>query len=188
MYFNTEFLVRVGLKIYDVLPLQLIKQNASKDKDYSKEIEAYVGMHGCRERIENKGLITFIKGKKGDTEYQKIRLSKKGKETLRLVEVSDVTDDDYVLREDLVKIWQSLGHKVGNKEKLIRDLCWFRTQVFIDNAVLLQVIKAYIDHCEEYVPNLENLFWKPATRYSTSHKLSESKLYQFVEEKLNHLL
>ena len=188
MYINTQFLSKIGLKLIDILPLQLIKQNVSKDSDYSKEVEAYLGVYNSKKRLTEKGMLTSVKPKrKSDTEYDLLRLTKKGKETLKMLEIADLTEEDYIMREELIKIYEALGHKIGNKQKLIRDIVWFRSEVVIDNELMLKAVKAYLDHCEEYVPNLENLFWKPSNLYSLTQKLSESRFYQFVEEKLNIL-
>jgi hypothetical protein len=187
-YINKVVLKKFGLKFYDIPVLELIKQNSSKEEDNSVELEYFMNVNNRLERFLEKKYIKFNTTPKKDSEYQRIRLTPKGNKALEYIRLRDVTEKDIELFKDLITIYQSLNHKVGNKMKVQRDITWFKGETNLCNESILMATKAYIDYCrEKFVPNLENLFWKSSNVFSTRQKLSESKFYQFIEDSTNLL-
>lgn len=175
MYINYNFLDKNGFTWSNnrLLVLQCIKQ-----KEYER-------LERCDRDLLNglykEGLITVIKGNASDPSYLKARLSKKGKECLRLVAIAEVTKESETLTKKLIDYYTQENLHIVNKTEVGRRVAWFMAETGLSVQQIYEATQNYINTCDKkYVMALDNLFWSPKNKYSSQYKLSESKLYDLM--------
>jgi hypothetical protein len=109
MYINLEIFGKTKLKPEDLFYLVVIKQT-------NKELLETIPLDVLG-RLEELSLLTTIKGKKGDSEASKIRLSKKGSDLLINLSYEGAVDEQSeILGEWLIKLYKSkfMNNKLRN--------------------------------------------------------------------------
>lgn len=182
-YINFTLLFEKEFTTKDFIILQIIKQ--SPFEDLTDHL-----VSACDSEVENllefedKGLVEFIKGKKGDTFFQRARLSKKGSELLDSLEIAEVLPEDEIIWDWLVKVYKNKDKKIGNTKKGKRYLAQFRIHSGLSRNKLSYLCHAFIidETRMEYSHILEYVFFKPANVFTTRFDLEESKLWAYYQE------
>ena len=170
MYINYKYLKESDLGWMDVLVLQLVKQGDGVLLDK----EQY-------ELLLDEGYLTLIKGKKNETEAQKLRLSDKGKDFLNELEEAESTEEDKIVLEWLCDIYKKLGKEIGSKKKTLSYIKDFRVKSGIDKNRLINLCSTFVgdDNQMEYSNILQNVFFKPTNVYNTRFNLEDSRLWKY---------
>lgn len=126
-----------------------------------------------------KEVIQFNKSPKDPVKA--VRLSKKGKELLRQLDLIG-TPEEVQLCDDLCDLFDSYGIPTGNKVRVLDNLNWFISKTKFDTSEVTQGIESWLSN--GYKVWLENLFWdrKRANVYTTmnSRTLGQSPLYEYM--------
>jgi hypothetical protein len=177
-WINFEYLEQKKMSVYDFIILQTIKQNKYEDRE--KDIEKM-----CQKVdiffLEQEGLVDYIKGDKSDSQYKRMRLSKKGDSILDDISTAGVLEEDVTVYNWLAKVYKKEGKELGNMAKGKRMLAQFRAESGISKNHLAYLCKEFLNDEEAYKwsQKLEYLFFKAPSAYSTRFDLGESKLYQY---------
>lgn len=164
---------------------KLLQENNISDADYHTLIkisqqEVELLKEEMFPELLAKDLIRFNKSPKDAVKA--VRLSKKGKEFLRKVELA--TSDPKLIDfcDQLCDLYDSYGIPTGNKVRVLDNLEWFVTKTNFDTSEVEQGIDSWLSN--GYKVWLENLFWdrKRANVYTTmaSRTLGQSPLYEFM--------
>jgi len=185
MYINYEVLTSKGLTLYELGVLQLIKQN--RIEDLSSEIEFLVSSTQIIEKLSNIGYIEFIKGKKGQTEFQCVRASKKGNDALEDIDIPKISDGDIKMRDYLVDMY--LNHEdsertVGNKKKIAMYISIMRNRLNLSLHEFFYLCEYFLSQYP-FTKVLEYVFFNSnKNRYGKfENNMEDSPLYQFFDEK-----
>lgn len=185
MAINTKYLESKALFPYDFLVLQLISQNTGGEM--ANYLHLYLNSDVLT-RLLTLDLITKVKAKnKSQHDYDRLRLSKKGREIFRNAQIEDYTEQDELLLDYLTKLYHSIEKPIGNEERIKQLLAWFRVETGALRKDIYYAVKTYlstfVDNSKtKYIPSLENLIWKPNSVFATKWTLADSKLYQFIRE------
>jgi hypothetical protein len=182
---NTSYLEQKGLEPYDFFLLQLIAQNSSEDM--SEWLIIYLKEDNLKRLLALDLLDTVKKKRKADHDFTVLRMSKKGRDVWRNAQVPNYTEEDELLVEYLVKQYGKVEKPVGNQEKVKELLAWFRNETGYTRKQVYKAVSYFLkieqeDKGGKYIPSLENLIWKGGTVFQKKPKLSESRLYQFINE------
>ena len=180
MYINFNLLNSRGLSLNDLGILQLIKQN--KIEDLSKEIEKEVKDTLIIEKLLERGYIEFIKGKKGQTEFQTIRISKLGNETLDLISTPLVTDVDIQMYNYLCTMYleEDATRTLGNRKAGLRYCAEYRQIMGFTPHEMYWLCSMFVNNVV-YTKVLEYVFFEKKNNPYGKFKdnLDSSKLHQF---------
>lgn len=199
MYINIEHYLKSGLLFSDLIFLAGIKQT-------NKEILETL-TDDIISRFNELNLITSIKGKKGEDERLKIRLSDKGKDLMVKLSYEGSEDTETTtIKNWIISVYKNKeGGIVKNKTELGRRIQWFKTVTNIQGnflAVLIQCAMqdTYNSSCGqtfyEYkkdnpramLSNLaENLLWTPESIYDKHKTLDKSPLYCYYEDNIDYI-
>lgn len=185
MAINRNYLMQKGLEPYDFFLMMLIAQNT--EPTMYEDITIYMKEENLK-RLHALGMLHMVQAKrKSDNDFMRLRLSKKGKETFRNAQIVDYTKADEALFEKLSELYAKLDKPIGNDVKIKGLIAWFRVETQYSRRMLFYAIRYFLlKHEEEnkvkYIPTLENLFWKSDNVFSTKWTLSNSRLYQFIQE------
>ena len=185
MTINIKYLLQKGLSPYDQFLMQLVFQNTSEDM--SEQLQIYMEMDNLT-RLLALELLTEVKAKnKKESEFRRLRLSKKGKEVLRNSQIADYTENDEKLFEYIVELYNKAGNSVGNDVKVKQLLAWFRVEAGTTRKAIYLAIKSYVDDLvdsddEKFIASVENYIWKAPSVFSTKWTLGDSKLYTKIQE------
>lgn len=183
-YLNTEYIHSKKMTLYDVVILQLIKQN--KIEDQGQNIALYL-QDGQLEKLREGGFLTEVKQKKkDDNDFRRLRTTKKANDFLDNTGTPEITEGDVYMFNYLCEMY--LSHEdtdrvIGNKKKVKMYCAIFRNTV---NLTLHQMYWLCYMFLEEYhwTKKLENIFFDSnKNRYGTfKNNIDDSPLYQFLEE------
>lgn len=185
MAINIEYIHKAGIEPYDLMLMELIAQNASDDM--TEALVLYLNDKSLKRLMALDFLTTVAAKRKSDHDFRRLRLSKKGKAMLRDARKLQYTPEDAGLYAYLHKVYDQVEKPVGNPEKVKELLAWFRTEGQYTRKQIFKAVRLYVsiqegDQGGKYIPSLENLLWKSGNMYSSTWKLSESRLYQFINE------
>ncbi len=190
MPINTTYLEKKGLEPYDFFLMNLIFQNSTTD------MSAYLAMYLTEDHLQRllaMDLLTMVKAKRKDEhDFKRLRLNKKGKSIRLNASIMDFTENDEKLYDALVKVFESVEKSVGNDLKVKQLLAWFRTETGYSRKKIFIAIRFYVGDLvdknkQQFIPTLENLIWKGASLFSNKWVLSDSKLYQYIQENKQRL-
>lgn len=176
-YINVELLKSKNLSLLDLQVLQLAKQMRIEDvsdvlSEYSLNVNSLLSV----------GLLESIKGKKGDSEFQKIRTTKLGTEILDLISTPLITDGDVELYKYLCTMYlqEDSSRTLGNRKAGLRYSSEFRQIMGFTLYEAYYLYEMFIANVE-YTKVLEYIFHsKKENPYSKFKDVIESsKLYQF---------
>lgn len=176
MYINFDILRKQKLNVEHFMILQMCKQNKSEDLSaelmkYSTELNWLMG----------EGYLTTIKGKKTDSIFKKVRLSKKGTDALNNINTPAVTEDDLTLFDWLCRVYTTEDKLIGNKRKTKMYIAEFRANSGIQRNELAHLLEVFLEDEENMMFNnkLEYAFFKPDNVYQSKFDLDQSRLWQY---------
>jgi len=179
MYINIELFNKSGLQPQDLYFLCAIKQI---DKEVLETIP-----NNVLERFKELSLVEYIKGKKNEEDWCKIRLSKKGSELLNTLDIPDVEEGDLKMAEYLFQMY--LNHEdedrvLGNKKAITRYITILRNHLDLSLHQFFYLCEYFLAEYP-YTKKLENIFLdKNKNRYGEfKNHISDSVLFQFWEQK-----
>lgn len=180
MYINYEILTAKLLSLHDLTILQLIKQN--KIEPLSEVIKFEVTNTNIIEKFSNMGYIEFIKGKKGQSEFELIRTSKKGNEVLDLVGTPEITEGDYQLYQYLCEMYlnEDATRTLGNRKAGLIYSSQFRQIMGFTLHEAYYLYEMFINNMN-FTKVLEYVFFSKKENPYLKFKdnLESSKIYQF---------
>lgn len=199
MYINIEVYKNSGLEYSDLIFLAGIKQ--IKPEILETLTDDIIS------RFKALELVTSIKGKRGEDERLKIRLSEKGKEfMIKLSYEGSADEETEKIKDWIISVYKNKdGGIVKNKTELGRRIQWFKTVTNIQGnflAVLIQCAMqdTYNNSCGqtfyEYkkdnpramLSNLaENLFFTPESVFDKHKTLDKSPLYTYYEDNKDYV-
>lgn len=192
MYLNLETYKKHNLQPQDLYFLIGIKQ-------VNKEVlETLNG--GDFSRFNELGLLTNIKGKKGDNPALNVRLSKRGKDLLKSICTEPIAgEDEEVLYDWLSKYYIDKGKEVGNPNRVKKLLAWFsqETDIYKNNLIKLFVDFLKDDYVDEASKVLEFTLFYPkkfttdkgkTIAYEAKPDIYDSWLFKHFEKNKQRLL
>lgn len=190
MAVNINYLMEKGLSYYDFTLMQLIAQNT--DPKMHEEIQIHVTDESLK-RLHALDMLKLVKAKrKSDSDYMRLRLSKKGNEVFKNAQIIDYTEADENLFTALEGLYKKFDKPVGNDKQVKKLIAWFRVENQYSRKMIFLAIKYFLMKHEEegkvkYIPTLENLLWKADNVFSTKWDMANSRLYQFINENKKEL-
>jgi hypothetical protein len=179
MIFNTELFFSLELSAEELLTILIIK-----DKAYSRNETRRDSLNS----LFKKGYIEMVKGKEKDPAYTKARLSRKGKNLLRDLEIPGISDGVKELGTELITMYEDAGveDRIGNKKKIMRLLAWYLMtvdEVECSSNSITQAVDTYLREADKQrVIYLENLIWKAPSAFSVHPTLENSKLHELINK------
>jgi len=166
------------MSVDNFLLLQACRQN--KTESLGLFIEETWGKVGLAE-LESMGLVEYIKGKKNQSMFSKVRTTKKGNEILDDIETPEITEDDLKFFDWLEESYKGSGRVIGNRKKTKMYIALFRAHSNIDKNRLAVLINSFLNNESEmgYSKKLEYLFFKPSSVFQTKFDIEQSRLYQY---------
>jgi len=183
MYINFKYSKEKGITPGEILILQMCKQQ--KFEDLSEELQKIcLDSQEHLKKLFDKGLISFVKGKKESTIWQNARLSSKGGDLLDDIETPAIIDEDLVIFEWLKKVYLKRDKQVGNAKKCKSYIAAFRVNSGIKVKCLAHLAKAFLDDDEQqqWSIRLDYVFFKAPNAFSTRFDLEESKLFKYYSK------
>lgn len=177
MYLNVNLLKSRNLSLLDLQILQLAKQQRIEDvsdvlSNYSENVNVLL----------NLGYLESIKGKKVNNEFQKIRTTKLGTETLDLISTPLVTEGDINMYNYLVSMYleEDSTRTIGNRKAGLRYCAEFRQIMGFTLHEMYYLCQMFVANTT-YSKVLEYIFFEkknnPYGRFKDN--LDSSKIYQF---------
>jgi hypothetical protein len=154
------------------------------------------------ERFEALGIITMVKGKKGDSEASKIRLNDKGKDlAVKLSFEGSPDEETEIIANWLINTYKDKkGGIVKNKTEIRRRIMWFKTITDIRENRLAVLLQCFLSDCfneddglsvKEFMEQnprgvlsnmLDNVFFSPTSVFDKHKTLDKSPLYTYYED------
>ena len=180
-YFNTELAKSRQLHPLDVYILQIIHQN--KSNDMSEDLVLLMD-DDILKRLHAFGLMEMIKGTNKMTEFQKLRLSKKGKKWLSDFQTYNIVENDIKLFDTLKQIYIDLDKEVGSEKKTKELIAWFRNETNFNHKQMWLIAKKFVqdETRMSYSKMLEKAFWSSTNHFQTQPKLEDSKMWTYYEK------
>ena len=183
MYINYDILKSRGLNLKDLGILQLIRQN--KIEDLSTHIEHETKDVNPIEKLSNLTYTELIKGVKGQSEFQRLRITKKGADLLDLINTPDVTDGDMTMYQYLCDLYlqEDSTRSLGNRKAGLRYCAQFR-QIMAFSLHEMYWLCYYFVANVEYTKVLEYIFFSKKEHPYGKFKdhIESSKLFLFWED------
>lgn len=182
MYINLDNLFKLPY-VHNITFLLILKQASKKD------VSEYLLKSGCTvgnlNDLKEQGYVKFIKGKKGQTDFEKARLDKKGTKFLYELDEPDVEEQDVQIFKWLSDIYKKMGKEIGNGKKTQRLIASFREKSGIEKNHLAFLCNTFIndDAEQEWSFKLEFVFWKPTNLYQTKFVLEDSRLWKYYNKR-----
>lgn len=184
-YINYKILTSKNLTLHELGVLQLIKQ--SRIEPLSEVIEFEVKETDIIEKFSNLGYIEWIKGKKGQPEFELIRATKKGSNVLEDIMTPDVLEEHLKMRDYLISIY--LNHEdrervVGNKELIAIYISVLQAHLGIDIYRFYYLCEFFLSE-HIFTKKLENIFMdRNKIRYGDfKNHISDASIFQFYEQR-----
>lgn len=176
-YINVNLLKSRNLSLLDLQILQLAKQQRIEDvsdvlSEYSESVNTLLDL----------GYLEPIKGKKGDSEFQKIRTTKLGTETLDLISTPLVTDVDIQMYNYLCTMYleEDSTRTLGNRKAGLRYCAEYRQIMGFTPHEMYWLCSMFVNNVV-YTKVLEYVFFEKKNNPYGKFKdnLDSSKLHQF---------
>lgn len=184
-YFNTKLAKSRELHPIDIYILQIIHQN--RTDDMSEDLILLMDDDSLK-RLNAFGLMEMIKGTKKMNEFQRLRLTKKGKKWLSDFQTYDIVENDIKLFDTLKQIYVDADKEVGSEKKTKELIAWFRNETQFTHREIWFLAKDYVldDEKMKYSHVLQYVFWKKENNFQTKPNLSLSKLWIYYEGKKDY--
>jgi len=176
-YININLLKSKNLSLLDLQVLQLAKQMRIEDvsevlSEYSLNVNSLLSI----------GFLESIKGKKGDNDFQKIRATKLGTDTLDLISTPLVTDVDIQMYNYLCNMYleEDATRTLGNRKAGLRYCAEFRQIMGFTPHEMYYLCQMFVANTT-YTKVLEYIFFEKKNNPYGKFKdnLDSSKIYQF---------
>lgn len=177
-YFNYQLAEKRGLSPRDAHLISMINQN--KTEDVSEQIGLEMGEDNMK-RLLAFELVTMIKGTKKQTDFQKLRLSKKGKKWYRDLQTVNTVHNDFEMFNYVKRIYMDLGKDIGDDNTVVNLIAWFRAETGFNHKQIYILLKTFVedDSQMEYSNVLEYVFWKRPHLYATNQNLKDSRIWKY---------
>lgn len=176
-YINYEIAKSRNLSLLDLQILQLAKQMRIEDvsdvlSEYSENVNTLLDL----------GYLESIKGRKGDSEFQKIRATKLGTETLDLISTPLITDGDINMYNYLVSMYleEDATRTLGNRKAGLRYCAEFRQIMGFTLHEMYYLCELFVANMQ-FTKVLEFIFFsKKENPYGKfKDNIESSKIYNF---------
>ena len=177
MYINVNLLKSRNLSLLDLQILQLAKQQRIENvsdvlSEYSENVNTLLSL----------GYLESIKGKKDDGEFQKIRTTKLGTETLDLISTPLVTDTDIQMYNYLCTMYleEDSTRTLGNRKAGLRYCAEYRQIMGFTPHEMYYLCEMFVNNVT-FTKVLELIFFsKKENPYGKfKDNLDSSKLHNF---------
>lgn len=181
MYINPKKLLTLP-NPYNALLLLAIKQNHTEG--VSDVVAQLIQDDQEVQNLIDSGYIKIIKGKKNQSDIEKYRLDKKGKEFLEDLDEADVTEDTVKIRDWMAKVYLDMGKKVGNKKRLAYGLQAFSEHTGIYKNDLAKLIKRFLEDEDNMGWNniAEKALFSSTNIYSRKFNINECRLFDYLQK------
>jgi hypothetical protein len=182
MYINFQLFKNSGLENSDIYFLAAAKQI---EKTVLEELTEQTF-----NRLNSLGLLTSVKGRKGDNPLHNVRLSKKGSELLNNLSIAEVTEDSLRIFEWIKNIYLASGKSLGNQKKTKQFIAQFSAESGIEKNALAFLIQTFANDEKEmeFSKVLQYLFFKGESVFSVRFDLHSSRLYQYYQKHENYFI
>lgn len=184
MYINTALLLEKDLTPTELVLLQLVHQNRTEGLD---RVIAMTITDEALQKFQDRNFVEYIKGKKGQSEFEKIRLTSKGSKLLDDLQTPEISEGDSQMFDYLCKMY--LDHEdeertIGNKKKTKMYIAIFRNELQLTLHQMYWLCWFYLSE-EKFTKRLEYVFFNSNTnRYGKfKDNIESSSLFQFFEER-----
>lgn len=182
MYINLKVLQHHNLDIDDYINLVLIRQQRHENVGSALEERLTPDII---QKYEDKDLVSYVRGKDGQSEIAKIRVSTTGRDVIDAVDTAEVSPEDLTIRDWLVKIYSNEDKIIGNKKRIAQGIAQFRASSGINKNSLAFLLKTFIQDEKnfEYNKKLENLFFDANSVFDRAFKLERCRLWEYYEKR-----
>ena len=132
--------------------------------------------------VESPRPNVYGKGKrKSDSEFMRLRLSKKGKTWLKELQIPNTVPNDFEMATYIINAYKKLDKSVTSEAKIVELIAWFRVETGFTHRQIFTVLNTFIndDNQMEYSNILDNIFWKRPHMYAVNKKIEDSRLYAY---------
>lgn len=177
MYINLNILESRKLSLLDVQILQLAKQ--ARIGDVSEVLSQHSEVVNT---LLTSGFLDAIMGKKEESEFQKIRISKDGAEILDLISTPIVTDGDVQMYQYLCNMYleEDATRSLGNRKAGLKYCSEFRQIMGFTLHEMYWLCYSFVQNVT-FTKVLEYIFFEkkhfPYSKFKDN--LDSSKIYQF---------
>lgn len=180
-YFNIKLAKKREIAPIDVFILQLIHQN--RTEDMSEDLVLTMQDENIK-RLYEFGLIKMIKGSKKMNEFQKLRLTDKGKKWFSDFQTYKVVENDFKLFDTLKKIYLDEEKEIGSEKKTLELIAWFRLESGLTHREIWLITKRFVQDEDrmKYSNVLEYAFHRGENVFSVKPRLENSKMYDYFEK------
>ena len=172
MYINFEQLYKSDISESDFMLLVKVSQ---KNTELFKQEDI-----PTLERFLDLGLVELIK--QGKEFFEKLRISKKGKQFIRNIEVPKYSDEVQNLEKELVEMYEDYRKEIGLRADVKSRLTWFMAETGFRASIVKKYVDIYLTETDpKYIKNLSNLIWTPQSKaFSVTFSLKDSKLFDII--------
>lgn len=182
MYLNLKLMNKYGLTIDDIINLVLIRQQRYEKVDniLSKRLD-----NDSLSKLEDKKLIMLVRGKTGDSDIAKLRLSNEGRKILEDINTAEVEENDIKIRDWIADIYKKSDKLIGNKKRIAQGIAQFRVASDISEDCLAFLLKTFVSDEKnfEYSQKLENVFFDASSVFDKAFKLERCRLWEYYERR-----
>ena len=176
MYINYKLGIKRGLSLEEINLLQLIHQHKI---DNSLEVlklvprEVYKGLN-------KRKLLHFIKLKKNQEVIDTVRLSKKGSNLLRDLQIYKSVEEDFLLYDYLLKVFKVLDKDVEPKNKVVELIAFFRLESGLNHREIYDLVKKFVTDEDNmrFTHRMSYMFFKGDNVFQKP-TLQSSRLYNY---------
>jgi len=188
MYINLKNIEAAGFEVGDLLNLYLIFQAYREDEEIHKKMVTNLIKTERVHEYKALGLVTFIKGRKSDPRWKKLRLSKEGKELIKKFTEEPITKEAEEAFSFLSGMYKEFGQedKVVYPSKTKEYLQSFMNETGYDLRHIKAAIREYFEKNDDknFLLSSKNLIFKPENAYAQKFKLKDSPLWGFIQVNL----
>lgn len=176
MYINFQQLYKSDISESDFMLLLKVSQKNTEllvEEDKPK-LESFLEL----------GLVELVK--QGKDFFEKLRISKKGKQFIRNIESPKYSDEIQELEQKLVEMYEDAQKETGLRAEVKSRLTWFMCETGFRANVIKKYVQIYLDETDpKYIKNLSNLIWTAQSKaFSIHFDLKDSKLFDIISQAL----
>ena len=176
MYINFEQLYKSDISESDFMLLLKVSQKNTEllTEEDKPKLESFLELE----------LVELIK--QGKDFFEKLRISKKGKQFIRNIEAPKYSDEIQELEQKLVEMYEDAQKETGLRAEVKSRLTWFMCETGFRANVIKKYVQIYLDETDpKYIKNLSNLIWSPQSKaFSIHFDLKDSKLFDIISHAL----
>ena len=183
MYINFNNLLKLPILYLPIF--EAARQNANEDME---SVLGQLVLEVDLQSIIDSGYLKQIKGKKNDSDLQRLRLDSKGKKWLESLSEPDICEGDekmYDYLKDMYLSHEDEDRKIGNQKKTKLYVTKFRHMTDLNLHQMYWLCWYFLQEFE-YTKVLEYVFHNSnKDRYGTFNEktLEDSALFQFLNDR-----